>query len=338
MTPKERILTALDRKQPDRVPVFEWFVDTKVGEALIGSGDPIEITEQLDLDAVNLRVNYDKTPIDDETYVDEMGITKKLTGDILPAATDYPIKDVANHADYTFPDPAAPQRFKTVEKAIERFGDTRAVVLNLRDGFSDVRDLIGYENALVGGLIDPQAYTDFLMRCVDYQLALAKVAVERYGIQIVATTDDVCTNMGPLFSPEQYDETIYPAFKHVMAGYKDLGLKIIKHCDGDVRCFLDQWIEAGIDCLDPIDPGGGLDMAEMKATYGDKIALKGNIDCTGNLCDGTPEDVREEVRVCIEKGAAGGGFIISSSNTIHRGVKPENFRAMLDAIREFGAY
>ena len=127
---------------------------------------------------------------------------------------------------------------------------------------------------------------------------------------------------------------IYPAFRDVMQGYRDLGLLIIKHCDGDIRPFADLWIDAGINCLDPIDPGAGLDMAKMKAKYGDRICLKGNIDCTGYLCDGMPEQVAEEVRVYIEKGRGKeGGLIVSSSNTIHRGVKSRNYQAMLEALR-----
>jgi uroporphyrinogen decarboxylase len=76
----------------------------------------------------------------------------------------------------------------------------------------------------------------------------------------------------------------------------------------------------------------------MKARYGGRICLKGNIDCTGYLCHGTPEQVEEEVRECLRAGAPGGGLVISSSNTIHRGVSPDNYRAMLRAIRAHGRY
>ena len=98
----------------------------------------------------------------------------------------------------------------------------------------------------------------------------------------------------------------------------------------------DFWVDCGIDCLDPIDPGAGYTMASMKAKYGERICLKGNIDCTGALCTGTPDEVMQEVQQCLRAGAPGGGFILSSSNTIHHGVKPENYRAMLDALRRFG--
>ena len=333
MTPKERIIAALRREIPDRIPTFEWFIDPVVSKQLCGCDDPIEVVKQLDLDAVNIRADYARKWINDKTYVDEWGSERMLTGEVLPVVTSHPITNLADHAGFTFPDPCAPLRFATLEKTLDEFGDHRAIVLNLRDGFSDMRDLLGYENALMGMLLDKVSYTDLLKRVVDYNLALAEVAVKRYGVEIVATTDDVATGRGPIIRPSVYAEMIAPHFKAVIQGYKSLGLIVIKHSDGNIMPLLNDWLDAGIDCLDPIDPGGGLDMAEMKAKYGDRICLKGNIDCTGYLCDGTPEQVAEEVRVCIEKGGPG-GLIVSSSNTIHSGVRPENYRAMLDAVRQ----
>ena len=335
MTSKDRILAALRREVPDRIPIFEWFIDPVVSQVLCESVDPIEVAERLDLDAVNIRADYTKTWKDDVTFVDEWGSERMLTAEVLPVATKHPIANLTGHADFVFPDPNAPHRFKTLEKALDKYGDRRAIVLNLRDGFSDMRDLLGYENALMGMLLDKPNFTDLLKRVVEFNLTLAEVAVKRYGVEIVATTDDVATGRGPIIRPAVYAETIAPYFKEVVRGYKSLGLIVIKHSDGDVLPLLDHWLDAGIDCLDPIDPGGGLDMGEMKAKYGDRICLKGNIDCTGHLCDGTPEQVAEEVRVCIEKGGPG-GLIVSSSNTIHSGVRPENFRAMLDAVRKYG--
>ena len=336
MTPKECLLTALQRGIPDRIPTFEWFIDNAISQTLCGSDEPIEVVELLDLDAVNVRADYEKKWKDKTTFVDEWGTERKLTGDVLPAAVNCPIRSVTAQADYVFPPIDASHRFKTLERALEKYGDYRGIVLNLRDGFSDMRDLLGYENALMTLLTDKVHYTDLMKRVVEYNTALAALAVKRYGIQIVATTDDVAAGRGPIIKPKVYAEMILPHFKEIIQNYKSLGLIVIKHSDGDIRPYLDWWLDAGIDCLDPIDPGGRLDMAEMKEKYGDRICLKGNIDCTGNLCDGTPEQVDEEVRICIEKGGPG-GLIVSSSNTIHRGVRPENYRAMLDAVRRYGS-
>lgn len=335
MLPKDRMLTALRRETPDKIPTFEWFVDTEISKAMCETDDPVEAVERLDLDGLNVRADYEKKWLDGETFVDEWGILRKKTNDMIPAAMEHPIKDIGRQADYIFPDPYSGNRFNTLERALKKYGDTRAIVLNLRDGFSDMRDLLGYQEALMALVAEKKHFSDLLGRVIDYNLQLAEIAVKRYGIQIVATTDDVCSARGPIMSPKSYREVVLPRFRDVIQGYRSLGLYVIKHCDGDVRVFIDDWIEAGIHCLDPIDPGGNLDMKEIKERYGQAICLKGNIDCTGNLVDGTPEQVEEEVRRCIEHGGKN-GLILSSSNTIHRGVKPENYRAMLDALRKFG--
>lgn len=338
MTGRERILAALRREVPDRVPVFEWFIDAAVGRALAGSDDPIEIVERMDLDAVNVRADYQQRPLDARTWIDEWGMRRQATGDVLPAVVDSPIADVTRHRDYQFPDPAAPHRFATFERAQQRYGGARAVVLNLRDGFSDMRDLLGYQNALMALLLEPQAFGELLDRAVDYNLALAETARRRYGAEIVATTDDVANAAGLLMRPQTYFALIAPRFARVIAGYKALGYLCIKHCDGNIDAVLEAWIAAGIDCLDPIDPAAGYSLAAMKARCGRRVCLKGNVDCTGALCHGTPVEVAAEVRQCLLGGGPGGGLILSSSNTIHRGVRPENFRAMLAAARQMGHY
>jgi uroporphyrinogen decarboxylase len=333
---KECILAALNGDQPDAIPTFEWFIDRAVGQALTGSSDPVDIVERLGIDGINVRPDYTQGKADGPTYQDEWGVVRQDTGDCIAAVTQSPVPDITQHSAYTFPDTAAPGRFASLERAAARLGTTRAVILNLRDGFSDMRDILGYENALMSSMADQDLFREFLERAVDYNLALAGRAVRDFGIEIVSTTDDVATNHGMLIRPEVYFDVIGPSFQRVIQGYKDLGLKVIKHCDGDCSAVIDFWIEAGIDCLDPIDPGAGFDMADFKARYGDRICLKGNIDCKGALQYGTPLEVEAEVRTCIEKGGAGGGLILSSSNTIHRGVKPENYRAMLAALKQVG--
>ncbi|MBM4088588.1 MAG: hypothetical protein FJ276_04055 [Planctomycetes bacterium] len=336
MNGKERIRRALRREVPDVVPVFEWFIDPVVAKAICDSDDPLDIIDHLDLDAVNLRPDYRREHLDETTFVDEWGIKRQLTGDCLPALLESPIKDVRDHRQYAFPDPRAAHRFASLEHALKRFGDQRAIVLNLRDGFSDMRDLLGYQEALMALLLDPEPLAELLDRSVAYNLQLAEIARARYGTEVVATTDDVANATGLLMRPETYFALLGPRFRAVVAGYKSLGYLCIKHCDGNVDAVVDFWVDCGIDCLDPVDPAAGYTIGHMKARFGDRICLKGNIDCTGVLCEGTPEEVERDVVQCLREGADGGGLIVSSSNTIHRGVKPENFQAMVLAVRRHG--
>ncbi|MCK4805294.1 MAG: uroporphyrinogen decarboxylase, partial [Spirochaetes bacterium] len=96
--------------------------------------------------------------------------------------------------------------------------------------------------------------------------------------------------------------------------------------------------DSGIDCLDPIDPLGGMDMLYIRENYSSRIARKGNIDCVKVLVDGKPDQVVEAVKDCIRKGSPGGGHIISSSNSLHAGINPELYKIMLETVRKYGEY
>jgi len=112
----------------------------------------------------------------------------------------------------------------------------------------------------------------------------------------------------------------------------------VKHTDGNVWRILDLLVEAGIDALHPIEPAAGMRIDEVKRRYGDRIAVIGNVDCSIVLPLLSEHDVVEVVKETIAKAAPGGGFVLSSSNSIHPGVKPENFLAMVKAAREYGRY
>ena len=338
MTQKERILAALRCEQPDAVPTFEWFVDKTVMRALADTEDPIDAVERLDLNAINIRPDYARKPLTENTYVTEWGMKRQITAEVLDPVIESPIPDLTGHQDYHFPDPEAPHRFETLEKALDRFGNAKAIVFNIRDGFSDMRDLLGYENALMGMVLEPRAFDDLLDRVVDWNLALARVAAGRYGMSIVATTDDIAAATGLIFNPRIYFDRIGPRFRRAVEGFKELGYLCIKHCDGDILQVRDHWIESGVDCLDPVDPGAGMSLAAFKQEVGGRVCLKGNVDCMGALVSGTPDEVVEDVKACLRAAGAGGGYILSSSNTIHSGVRPENYRAMLDAVRKYGRY
>jgi uroporphyrinogen decarboxylase len=185
--------------------------------------------------------------------------------------------------------------------------------------------------------LQPELVKALVDMSVDINLEMAKEVAAR-GVKIVYTGDDYAYNKGPLMSPKHFRELFYPGLKRVMGGFKALGLTVIKHTDGNLWPIIDMIIDSGIDCLDPIDPLAGMDLAEVKAKYGDRVALKGNVDCAETMTFGTPEDVIAETKEALRKGAPGGGFILSSSNSIHSSVKPENYTAFLETWREYGRY
>jgi uroporphyrinogen decarboxylase len=81
-----------------------------------------------------------------------------------------------------------------------------------------------------------------------------------------------------------------------------------------------------------------MDLADVKRRFGDRIFLRGNVDCVHILPYGSEEDVRRDVRRCIDAAAEGGGFILSDSNSLHSNVKTENIKFMVDEARRYGRY
>jgi uroporphyrinogen decarboxylase len=338
MTSEERVLRVLQRGQPDRVPHFEWLVDHRVRKALCPDAkDHNDFAVQIGQDAVIADPIFKKERVGTNRWLSEWGYVSQDTDEEHGIEVESPIKTLSDFEHYTPPDPHEPWRFKAVEDTVEKYQDHKAVIVHLNDVFSLPRYLMGMQNLLMAIVAEPELVKALVEMSVNINLELAKEVAAR-GAKIVYTGDDYAYNKGPLMSPKHFREFFYPGLCRVMQGYKELGLYVIKHTDGNLWRILDMIIDSGIDCLDPIDPQAGMDLGEVKAKYGDRVALKGNVDCAQLMTFGTPDEVVEATKEALRKGMPGGGFILSSSNSIHSTVKPEKYLAMLETLREYGRY
>jgi len=113
----------------------------------------------------------------------------------------------------------------------------------------------------------------------------------------------------------------------------------IKHLDGNTEIILPQLIdEVGIDAYHSIEPTAGMDIVKLKQQYGERISLWGNIDCGEVLVNGTPDQIRENVKEIISAVAPGGGFVLASSGAITDAIPMEYLQAMFTAARDYGTY
>jgi len=331
-------MRALQRQEPDRVPTFEWIVDRKVRDAILpGCEDHNDFAVRIGHDAVVVDPNFKKEPVGPGRWRSEWGYVTQQTPEEHGIEVESPIATLADFERYTPPDPHAPERYDSIEKALVRYGEKYAVVVHLNDVFSLPRYLLGMEHLLMSIAADPELVQALVDLSVTINLEMAKELVAR-GVKIVYTGDDYSSSKGPLMSPRHFRKLFYPGLCRVIGGFKELGLVVIKHTDGNLWPILDMIVDSGIDCLDPIDPKGGMNLAEVKAKYGHRIAVKGNVDCADLLTFGTVEDTVNATKAALRDGMPGGGFILSSSNSIHSGVKPENYAAMMRTLQECGGY
>lgn len=161
------------------------------------------------------------------------------------------------------------------------------------------------------------------------------------NVDIIKIGDDLGTQDRLLISPRMYRQVLKPIHAAYIGFIKEhTRAKLFFHTDGDVFDLLDDFVEIGVDILNPIQTSAGkmADLAELKRRYGRNLVFCGALDTQRILPSGTPEQVRQEVRRVVDLLGPGGGYMLASVHTIMDEVPPENILAMVDAAAEFGRY
>jgi uroporphyrinogen decarboxylase len=337
MTSAERVMRVLGRQEPDRIPHFEWIIDRKVREAICPGGTMEEFTVRMGLDAILTAPDIAKEQIAPNRFRNEWGVVLQTTAEEHGFPIEGPIHSMEDFRRYEPPNPHAPGRYQSLQQLVKRYKGDLAIGVHLNDVFSIPRYLLGFERLMMALVDEPDLVRGLVDLSVQMNLAMAR-EVARHGADFVFTGDDYASAERPFMSPKAFREFFLPGLKRVVAGFHEVGLPVIKHTDGNIRPLVEMILDSGIDCLDPIDPIAGMDIGEMKALYGHRIALKGNVDCAHTLTFGSEREIVHETREVIRKAARGGGLILSSSNSIHSAVKPGSYLAMWNAIRMYGKY
>ncbi len=360
MTGKERVMTALKRGRPDMVPVWELAFNEGSIIALAGKFmDPKDLPEpknvndmsdldvlrlvngfkvmatELGLDGVTATTSAPMKRVDAEHFQDAMGVILHASPKGEPYPVQGPIRDAADLKKYKMRMPEDLDFLMLDLMAANLPGKAVSYILN--GPFFLSRCLRGsLENLMMDYVENPGLARDLARMTTDSNLAALEIIAKK-GADFVVNDCDMAYNSGPMMSPKHYDQFIHPYHCEIVKRAHQLGLQIVKHTDGKIQTMVPKFIEEGFDAVHPFQPQC-IDLAESKRKWGDKICVMGNIDCVYLLVFGSAEQVRAEVRKTIAAVAPGGGYILSSSNTIHPGVKPENFMAMIEAAREFGKY
>jgi uroporphyrinogen decarboxylase len=159
------------------------------------------------------------------------------------------------------------------------------------------------------------------------------------NVDIIKIGDDLGTQDRLLISPRMYRQVLKPIHADYISFIKErTRAKVFFHTDGDVFDLLDDFVEIGVDILNPIQTSAGkmANLAELKRRYGGALVFCGAVDTQHVLPSGTPEAVRQEVRRVIDLLGPGGGYLLASVHTIMDEVSPENILAMVDAAVETG--
>jgi len=315
--------------------------------------DEMDLWEKLDLDVYP---HCDPLPVNpatpDQISERQWKITDKSTGQwvIYDYSADSDVYDMVdssirrgglpelekltNHLERQEFDPQS-WDFSYVEMVLERFVKDKMVLASADVEIGSTFDWA--ETFLIGLVEAPDLIHRYLDARLKSTLKLTEMLLER-GVHGIHGGYDWAANKGPIFSPRHFRKFVFPRMKQITDLCHRYGVPYIKHTDGNVNSLLDDMIASGIDAFQAIEPRANMNIAEIKQKYGDRLTLIGNVDCSTVLVDGPAEAVAEQTKAIIKAAAPGGGFLISSSNSIHPGVKPEYYLVMLETARKVGEY
>lgn len=359
MTGRERILKALACGEPDRVPIFELAINessiVKLGSHFTEDLPPVKhvskmtledkvryvdllalVLEELGNDGISTMLIIGKEPAGTDLAKDKYGTTYMLSEVGEPLPVEGPVKgpqDLHKAAGIE-PDPVD---FLMLEYMIEKMGSDVAHFFGIPGPFRTSWQLMGgMDKLLLAYIRNPDFVLDLARIATDFNKAAVEMAADR-GTDVITLQGDLAFNTSTLMSPDQYRKFLKPFTAEIVEFAHRKGLKAIKHSDGNLWPILEDLIEVGFDGLHPIQPQC-MDIREVKESIGGRTAVIGNIDCSFLLPFGTEEEVEKTVMETIRVAAPGGGYIMSSSNTIHPGVKAENYIAMVRATKKYGKY
>jgi len=230
-----------------------------------------------------------------------------------------------------FPD-ADDDAFYSEARAFLRHKGNYPVLFVTRIGILSTMMSMGMENFCVALYENRGLVEAVLDRYCDWTAKVAK-RVCGLGFDVFISTDDMAFNTTTFFSRAVFWDLVLPRYRRVR---ENITLPWIVHSDGNIAPFVDDLVDLGVIGLHPNEKGA-IDIRAMKQRYGKRLSLLGNVDL--NLLGmATPEEVDREVRELIRDVGPGGGYVVTSGNSLAGYLLPENVRAMAAAVRKYGNY
>jgi uroporphyrinogen decarboxylase len=376
MTSRERVMTALDHREPDRVPIDfggllasinVYTYDELLREVGIPAGGDEVVSREwstvpkpaeelmrkwgVDFRRVWLGGPERFTPVIDAaagTMKDEWGLSWKRVGKynefVNPPLAGADLSDLKR---YAFPDPADPGRYRGVRESAERlFNETEFAVVAGHSMFGVFELgcwLCGFDDFMMRLVLDKRFVRAFFDRVLEVQKGIVGRYLDLVGpfVQVVETADDLGQERGPMISPDTYRELIKPYHKEYIRFIKGKvpHAKVFMHSCGSVFDLLPELIDNGVDILNPVQPGvANMEPWRLKQEFGNRLCFHGGIDVVNVLPKLPASEVAARVREVMSTFAQEGGYILAASHNIQDDTPAANVVAMYQAGLEFGTY
>ena len=346
MTSRQRIEAALNHREPDRTPMFEYVLLSPVADQFLGrpyAGDPdnwLAVSEALGWEGAVRQNAIDRLDLAERLGHDMVYATpnpmpvQPVTPSLECApASDDPVERVRRRNEAAAQaDPVPPDDSLMVYMCLKEHMQRRGLDLPIlapayaHGVWTDV-------DLMQTMVLAPEVAHEHFALATRLSLAM----VDRYvalGIDQVGVGGDFAGNR-PLISPQAYRRFIMPEVKKVSRRVHQAGMWAVNASDGNLWSVIEDFlIGCEVDGYLEIDLHAGMDLRRLKTAYGERVTLYGNLDCGNTLSMGASDEVRRHVIECLEAGMGDGGHVLCASNAIIGSVSLRNYLAVVNAYRE----
>jgi uroporphyrinogen decarboxylase len=369
LTSKERIGRILRHQPVDRVGLFEvfWRETAKNWSDVGHFAEPGMVSDHFGLDLrrsngeitppfatlFNMQANLDGG----ETVVEEnetMKLTRDGNGALLrwhkghsgaPEHVDFLVKDGAGwevHIRDRLADKNLYARrinfelYRNGRAACDR--DGRFFTCGVVGAFDQMSPVCGHEHLLMGMALDPDWIRNMSELYNTATLEMMEILFQREGLPDgIWVWDDLGFKQRPFVSPAMYKELLFPWHKRLFDFAHARGLPVVLHADGLVESLIPHLLEAGLDCLQPIEVKAGMDLVKLKKAFGDRLAFIGGMDAR-ELISNDLGRVRAELDKKLPSAMAGSGYILQVDHSVSHQVNYETYKYFVDRGLEIGTY
>ena len=373
MTSKERVFTALQHREPDRVPVGEAYVDYPIIEQVLGrktfyraharetfalwegrrdevvegqKHDLVEFVRRTELDIVPVwrvpprnQIVERPGPIGENTWEDRAGNILQY----IPQTEELIVRQRGSRpVESREQPPPDGSEWELWEYVVGELGRTHFLIASGGTALG----IGGYRPTDIEGRFG--RFEEWMLRLMDDPERIAEEEVQHLqgyrdtvrdlaarGLDAVRISPDYGYGRATYCSPEVFRRAFLPGLRGICEEIHAGGLMVHFHCDANMSELMDDMVAAGADIYQSIEPHEPID--RYKREVGDRLTLWGGVSCH-DLCTATPEEIRRQARFAIRHCAPGGGFILGSSHNILTATRYENFMAMLEVAFTEGEY
>jgi uroporphyrinogen-III decarboxylase len=348
MTTKERVVTALNHQEPDRVPIWTLIDNAGILEHFAPEGFDFDRlrTGDSQLAAIELTAAAARGLGVDVTFVCDYWAVNPFPREASDTKTIGPERERFHTPDDL--DGFTPE-VRTYDDFAEKFVPTFQKYQAMLEPDTILVSQTGSPVEAAHGELGLELFSlaiydrpDDVRRLLDAYTESLRITSQVYADNIDAPAYQVSCDVGfkgsTLFSPEFLKRELMPRLKYQLEPVKQAGMKVILHSDGDITDILGDLIDAGIDGVNPLEPTAGMDLGKVKRRFGDRLTLVGNGDVNIAM-SGTPDQIEADARRCVRDGAPGGGYFFDmGAGEIFPGIPVENVLCMIDAIHRYGDY